>query len=64
MKAFEAQHDGASDVGSVKLRRKILAKPKTEADKAFDSVVAALSAVKRFEESATDLCWVMQCGAA
>lgn len=62
MKAFEAQHDGASDV--VKILKKKPAKPKTEADKAFDSVVAALSAVKRFEESATDLCWVMQCGAA
>ena len=63
MKAFEA-HDGASDVGSVNILQKKPAKPKTDSDKAFDSVVAALSAVKRFEESATDLCWVMQWGAA
>ena len=64
MKAFETQQDGASDVGSLKILRRKPAKPKTEADKAFDSVAAALSAVKRFEESATDLCWVMQRGAA
>ena len=63
MKAFETQQDGASD-GSLKILRRKPIKAKTEADKAFDSVVAALSAVKRFEESATDLCWVMQRGAA
>lgn len=61
MKAFDGQHDVSGGGSMKKLKTR---PPKTEADKAFDSVVAALSAVKRFEESATDLCWVMQWGAA